>query len=216
MTRATATSCTGGNPSQYEVIADEHIVGRIALFSALQTVASLGYGRSIPPSMRAVSVRTVSRRRARPPWKRSPGAGSSPDRERFLTAHRKGRALLLSSNGSAHNDHQNPLWSEFLAIIVVLFFITKVTTPSRFLAKASFFGTSTTDNGVVEQELLVSGNLSGWRAAKSRCLSKQFGLLVEPSARRRNRHQGKDASGTHDLVRHYCNGGAAPRHPLLT
>jgi hypothetical protein len=30
-----------------------------------------------------------------------------------------------------------------LAIIVVLFFITKVTTPSRFLAKAGFFGSST-------------------------------------------------------------------------
>jgi hypothetical protein len=27
-----------------------------------------------------------------------------------------------------------------LAIIVVLFFITKITTPSRFLAKAGFFG----------------------------------------------------------------------------
>ena len=25
-----------GNPSQYEVVADEHVVGRIALFSALQ------------------------------------------------------------------------------------------------------------------------------------------------------------------------------------
>ena len=25
-----------GNPSQYEVVADEHIVGRIALFNALQ------------------------------------------------------------------------------------------------------------------------------------------------------------------------------------
>jgi hypothetical protein len=34
-----------------------------------------------------------------------------------------------------------------LAIIVVLFFITKVTTPSRFLAKASFFAGSTNDWG---------------------------------------------------------------------
>ena len=33
-----------------------------------------------------------------------------------------------------------------LAIIVVLFFITKITTPSRFLAKAGFFGSSTTDD----------------------------------------------------------------------
>ena len=34
-----------------------------------------------------------------------------------------------------------------LAIIVVLFFITKVTTPSRFLAKAGFFrDSSTTDD----------------------------------------------------------------------
>ena len=34
-----------------------------------------------------------------------------------------------------------------LAIIVVLFFITKVTTPSRFLAKAGFFAGSTNDWG---------------------------------------------------------------------
>jgi hypothetical protein len=34
-----------------------------------------------------------------------------------------------------------------LAIIVALFFITKVTTPSRFLAKAGFFdGSRTTDD----------------------------------------------------------------------
>ena len=33
-----------------------------------------------------------------------------------------------------------------LAIIVVLFFITKITTPSRFLAKAGFFGGSSTDD----------------------------------------------------------------------
>jgi hypothetical protein len=67
-----------------------------------------------------------------------------------------------------------------LAIIVVLFFITKITTPSRLVAKSGFFAGSSTDDWVVEQALLVSGNLSGWRAAKSRCLSKQFGLLVEP------------------------------------
>jgi hypothetical protein len=33
-----------------------------------------------------------------------------------------------------------------LAIIAVLFFITKVTTPSRFLAKAGFFASSITDD----------------------------------------------------------------------
>ena len=33
-----------------------------------------------------------------------------------------------------------------LAIIVALFFVTKITTPSRFLAKAGFFGSSSTDD----------------------------------------------------------------------
>ena len=33
-----------------------------------------------------------------------------------------------------------------LAIIILLFFITKVTTPSRLLAKAGFLGSSTTDD----------------------------------------------------------------------
>ena len=33
-----------------------------------------------------------------------------------------------------------------LAIIVVLFFITKITTPSRFLAKAGFLAAAATDD----------------------------------------------------------------------
>ena len=54
------------------------------------------------------------------------------------------RALLLASNGSAHNDHQTlAAVVGTLAIIVALFFVTKITTPSRFLAKAGFFGSST-------------------------------------------------------------------------
>ena len=62
-----------GNPSLYEVIANKQIVGRIALFRSLRN----------PPrgwiAFRAVgSQRTASRRRARPPCRRSPGIGLSP------------------------------------------------------------------------------------------------------------------------------------------
>ena len=58
-----------------------------------------------------------------------------------------------------------------LAIIVVLFFITKITTPSHFLAKAGFSAAPPPTIGVVEQALLVSGNLTRPRVAKSRCLT---------------------------------------------
>ena len=63
-----------------------------------------------------------------------------------------------------------------LAIIIVLLFITKITTPSRLVAKSVFLPAGAPTIGVVEQALLVSGNLSEWKAAKSRCLSKQFGF----------------------------------------
>ena len=59
------------NPSQYEVIADEHVVGRIALFRALET-ADLGYGRSILPLRMVAIRRTASRRRATPRCRLSP------------------------------------------------------------------------------------------------------------------------------------------------
>jgi hypothetical protein len=49
-----------GNPSQYEVMADEQVVGRISL-SALSKTASPGYGRSTPPSIGI--PRTASKRR---------------------------------------------------------------------------------------------------------------------------------------------------------
>ncbi len=56
--------------------------------------------------------------------------------------------LLLFSNGVRAMTIKT-LAAVFgsLAIIVVLFFINKVTTPSRFLAKAGFFdGSRTTDH----------------------------------------------------------------------
>ena len=67
-----------------------------------------------------------------------------------------------------------------LAIIVVLFFITRLRCQVVSWRSRVFSPAAAPTIGVVEQALLVSGNLSGWRAAKSRCLSKQFGLLVEP------------------------------------
>ena len=82
-----------------------------------------------------------------------------------------------------------------LAIIVVLFFITKITTPSRLVAKSGFFAGSSTDDWVVEQALLVSGNLSGWRAAKSRCLSKQFGFAGRAEAGRESRAEPEAREG---------------------
>jgi hypothetical protein len=69
-----------GNPSQYEVIADEQIVGRIALYSALrvlsETTGSPGSGLLILRSVLAVSGCMASRRGAKPRWKPSLDAGS--------------------------------------------------------------------------------------------------------------------------------------------
>ena len=81
-----------------------------------------------------------------------------------------------------------------LAIIVVLFFITKITTPSRLVAKSGFFAAAAPTIGVVEQALLVSGNLSGWRAAKS-SLSKQFGLAGRAEAGRESRAEAEAREG---------------------
>ena len=68
---------TTGNPSQYEVIADEQIVGRIALYSALRDQSKgLGYGRLISSSRKGGIQRTASRRRARPRCRRSLDPGS--------------------------------------------------------------------------------------------------------------------------------------------
>ena len=80
-----------------------------------------------------------------------------------------------------------------LAIIVVLFFITKVTTPSRFLAKAGFFdGSNYRRLGRWNRRYWFLG-ISRRTAAKSRCLSKQFGCCrgwsrsrAEPSVRGRD------------------------------
>ena len=61
-----------GNPSQYEVIADEQIVGRIALFSALRDRSKPWIWTIDLPLRMVASRRTASRHRARPPWRRSP------------------------------------------------------------------------------------------------------------------------------------------------
>ena len=66
-----------GNPSQYEVIADEQIVGRIALFSALRDRSKPWIWTIDSPSLKAAIRRSASRPRAMPPWRRSPAAGSS-------------------------------------------------------------------------------------------------------------------------------------------
>ncbi len=84
-------------------------------------------------------------------------------------------------------------WSQ--AIIVVLFFITKTTTPSRLVAKSGFSPAAAPTIGVVEQALLVSGNLSGWKAAKSRCLSKQFGFSGRAEAGRESRAEAEAREG---------------------
>ena len=64
-----------GSPTQYEVIADGQIVGRISLVGALQT--SRGCGRSIFPSVKAVNRCMASRRRARPRCSPSRRRGSA-------------------------------------------------------------------------------------------------------------------------------------------
>ena len=53
-----------GNPSQYEVVAGEQIVGRMHCSARSETVASLGYGRSILPLRMVASERTASKPRA--------------------------------------------------------------------------------------------------------------------------------------------------------
>ena len=50
-----------GNPTQYEVIVGDQIVGRIALFRALRDDSRPGYGRSILPSVMAATRRMASR-----------------------------------------------------------------------------------------------------------------------------------------------------------
>ena len=82
-----------------------------------------------------------------------------------------------------------------LAIIVGLFFITKITTPSRLVAKSGFFAGSTADDWGRGQALLVSGNLPGWRAAKSRCLSKQFDFAGRADASRESRAEAEAREG---------------------
>ena len=61
-----------GNPSQYEVIADEQIVGRIALFSALRDRSEPWIWTIDLAFKDDRERRTASRHRARPPWRRSP------------------------------------------------------------------------------------------------------------------------------------------------
>jgi hypothetical protein len=65
-----------GNATQYEVIADGQIVGRIALSALSEAIVGPGYGRSILPSMKGTILRTASRRRPRRPCRRSLEAGS--------------------------------------------------------------------------------------------------------------------------------------------
>ena len=68
---------TTGNPSQYEVIEDGKIVGRIVCFVTLsETVGSRGSGRLTSPSVPVMSGCMASRRRAMTPCRRSPAAGT--------------------------------------------------------------------------------------------------------------------------------------------
>ena len=61
----------------------------------------------------------------------------------YFTRH----ALLLSSNGARTMTIKTlAAVVGTLAIIVVLFFITKITTPSRLVAKSGFFAGSSTDD----------------------------------------------------------------------
>jgi hypothetical protein len=75
-----------GNPSQYEVMEGEQIVGRIALFSALRDHRKPWSGLLILRSVLAVSGCMASRRRAKPRWKPSldPGCGTGEARALFL------------------------------------------------------------------------------------------------------------------------------------
>ena len=59
-----------GSPTQYEVIADAQIVGRI-------TLSSPGYGRSILPSVTAATRCTALRPRERLRCRRSREAGTN-------------------------------------------------------------------------------------------------------------------------------------------
>ena len=65
-----------GNPSQYEVIENAQIVGRISLFHALRDQRKPWICRSTSPSVPAMSGRMAPRRRWKPPCRRSPVAGT--------------------------------------------------------------------------------------------------------------------------------------------
>ena len=69
-----------------------------------------------------------------------------------------------------------------LAIIVVLFFITKITTPSRLVAKSGFFAGSSTDDWGRGTGATGFWEPIRWRAAKSRCLGDQFGFAARAEA----------------------------------
>ena len=61
-------------PNDYDVIADDWIVGRIVLSDA-SPARGHGCGRWIPSSIKAASRRTATKQRGRPPCRRLPGAG---------------------------------------------------------------------------------------------------------------------------------------------
>src|SRR5262250_2365156 len=78
--RASASRSSGEwNDDDFDVLADGAVVGRIMKVRAAP-VDSLGCGLSLSDIMRTAPQRTATRRRARPPWPRSPGAGGGSRR----------------------------------------------------------------------------------------------------------------------------------------
>jgi hypothetical protein len=67
-------------PNDYEVIADDWIVGRIVL-SMLHRPRGHGCGRWITSSIKAASGHTATKPRGRPPCRRSRGAGIATDHD---------------------------------------------------------------------------------------------------------------------------------------
>ena len=67
-----------------------------------------------------------------------------------------------------------------LAIIVVLFFITKITTPSRLVAKSGFFAGSSTDDWGRGTGATGFWEPIEWKAARADASVSNSALLVEP------------------------------------
>ena len=100
-----------GNPTQYEVIADGQIVGRLALFSALRDHRKRGSDRLTPPSVPAVSGCLASKRRGKPTCRRSPEAGS----KRFERAAEQGGHLGRLAANRPRRPHDSGIAPSKLA-----------------------------------------------------------------------------------------------------